>query len=288
MIQREYYYLVAGLPDLFIDQESKNFNLVNLKEEIQELMHPKDYNLVELIFLEYDNHNFLNQLLNRKQEFIPIGKFSEDFFKELDDNYHELPTYIKEFYFWYKNKQKENENNESNTLVTNEQVDKSPEVLFQEYYYNYLKKFDNRFISHWYDFKRDLNNILTAINCRKHDINVESQLIGGGDLVDTLLRSQTPDFGLKKEIDYIDTILQISELTDVVERERRIDLLKWEKVGDLTTFDYFNAERILAFVVKSTIVYRWSKLDAKVGEEMFKKLVTELRETYKLPEEFAK
>ncbi|MFO8023410.1 MAG: DUF2764 family protein [Perlabentimonas sp.] len=288
MMQREYYYLVAGLPDLFIDQESKNFNLVNLKEEMQELMHPKDYNLVELIFLEYDNHNFLNQLLNRKQEFIPIGKFSEDFLNELDDNYHELPIYMKEFYLWYKNKQKEDNNSDSEASVTNEQADKSPEVLFQEYFYDYLKKYDNRFISQWYDFKRDLNNILTAINCRKHDINVESQLIGEGDLVDTLARSQTPDFGLKKEIDYIDTILQISELNDVLERERRIDLLKWEKVGDLTTFDYFNAERILAFIVKATIVYRWSNLDAKVGEEMFKKLVTELRETYKLPEEFAK
>ncbi|MFP4557150.1 MAG: DUF2764 family protein [Bacteroidales bacterium] len=288
MMQREYYYLIAGLPDLFIDQESKGFNLVGLKEEMQELMHPKDYSLVELFFLEYDNHNFLNQLLNRKQEFIPVGKFSEDFFKELDDNYQELPSYMQEFYLWYKNKQKEENESDSGASTSDDQAEKSPEVLFQEYFFDFIQSYDNRFISQWYSFKRDLNNILTAINCRKHDVNIESQLIGKGDLVDTLARSQTPDFGLKKEVDYLDNILQISELDDILERERRIDTLKWEKADDLTTFDYFNAEKVLSFVVKAGIVYRWTKLDAKVGKEMFKKLVTELRETYQLPKEFAK
>jgi hypothetical protein len=64
--------------------------------------------------------------------------------------------------------------------------------------------------------------------------------------------------------------------------------LKWNVLDELTTFDYFNINKILAFLVKAGMVQRWVKLDAKVGQEMFQKLVKDLRETYELPKEFAK
>ena len=72
---REYYYLIAGLPDLILDQEQKDFNLIALKNEIKENIHPNDYRFVELLFSEYDNDNFLNYLFERNKEFSPLGKY---------------------------------------------------------------------------------------------------------------------------------------------------------------------------------------------------------------------
>ncbi|NHB68526.1 DUF2764 family protein [Perlabentimonas gracilis] len=284
---REYYYLIAGLPDIFLDQERKDFNLIKLKDEMKEMLHPDDYKLVELLFFEYDNYNFQNFLFERKQEFSPLGKFPQEVYNELEDNLDSFPEYIKSFYLLYKGKGNA-EQPEETTDYAGEKIEKNPEVRFQEAFHSYIKQFDNRFISRWFSFIRNLNNVLTAISCRKHNMEIAPQMVGGGELVETLTRSQAPDFGLKREVDYIEPLLQITEVNDIMERERRLDLLKWEMADDLTTFDYFNIERILAFFVKAGMVHRWSKLDAKVGAEMFEKLVKELRETYELPKEFEK
>jgi len=286
---REYYYLIAGLPDLFLDQERKDFNFVKLKEEMQELLHPDDYKLVELLFLEYDNFNFLNFILERKQAFNPQGKFQPDIYDEFEENIDSFPDYIKNFYLISKGKAiSSEEETEETTDYSGEKIEKNPEVRFQESFYNYIKRFDNKFINEWFSFLRDFNNILTAISCRKHSMDIAPQMVGGGDLVETLTRSQAPDFGIKKEVEYLESMLQLTDSSDIIERERKLDMIKWDMADNITTFDYFTIERILAFIIKAGMVYRWIKLDAKIGEEMFKKLVKDLRETYELPKDFAK
>ena len=55
----------------------------------------------------------------------------------------------------------------------------------------------------------------------------------------------------------------------------------WEKIGNLTTFNYFDIDAILGFITKLNIVARWYKLDEQTGREMFKKLVDEVRGTFK-------
>lgn len=68
---------------------------------------------------------------------------------------------------------------------------------------------------------------------------------------------------------------------DILTRERGIDDLVWEKISDLTTFNYFDIDAILGFIAKLNIVARWYKLDEQTGREMFKRLVDEVRGTFK-------
>ena len=68
---------------------------------------------------------------------------------------------------------------------------------------------------------------------------------------------------------------------DILSRERGIDDLMWEKINNLTTFNYFDMDAVLGFVTKLNIVARWYKLDEQTGREMFKKLVDEVRGTFK-------
>jgi hypothetical protein len=286
MFKEYYYYLIAGLPDLFLDQEKKDINIPKLKDEMQELLNPEDYNLLELIHYEYDNYNFLNLYLKRNQEFSPLGKYPIEFFNELEENVDLLPIYIQNFLKWKKGDEDAWLGGED--YVESERVEKNTEVLFYEFFYDYISKQENTFIVEWYSFLRSLNNILTAINCRKADAEIAPQMVGGGDVVEALTRSQAPDFGLKKEVDFIDSVLQISDLQDIIERERKLDILKWEKADEITAFNYFTIERILAFFVKATIVSRWQKLDSKIGAELLRRLVNDLRATYELPKEFTK
>ena len=68
---------------------------------------------------------------------------------------------------------------------------------------------------------------------------------------------------------------------DILTRERGIDDLVWDKISDLTTFNYFDIDAILGFIAKLNIVARWYKLDEQTGREMFKRLVDEVRGTFK-------
>ena len=68
---------------------------------------------------------------------------------------------------------------------------------------------------------------------------------------------------------------------DILTRERGIDDLMWSKISDLTTFNYFDIDTILGFIAKMNIVARWYKLDEQTGREMFKRLVDEVRGTFK-------
>ena len=76
----------------------------------------------------------------------------------------------------------------------------------------------------------------------------------------------------------IETVLNAG---DILSRERGIDDLMWEKIGNLTTFNYFDIDAILGFITKLNIVARWYKLDEQTGRDMFKKLVDEVRGTFK-------
>ena len=68
---------------------------------------------------------------------------------------------------------------------------------------------------------------------------------------------------------------------DILSRERGIDDLMWEKINNLTTFNYFDIDAILGFITKLNIVARWYKLDEQTGREMFKRLVDEVHGTFK-------
>ena len=74
-------------------------------------------------------------------------------------------------------------------------------------------------------------------------------------------------------------VRSIFENPDFVAREQQIDELKWEKAEDIARMDYFNMNTILAFLVKAKMVQRWAELDKAKGQEMFQRLVKEIRGT---------
>lgn len=92
---------------------------------------------------------------------------------------------------------------------------------------------------------------------------------------ETGLEPEEPEF---KEAGRLQAIL---EGGDILSRERGIDDLYWDKIDELTLFDYLNFDRILGVAAKMMIIRRWLILDEETGREMFKKLVEEVRGTFK-------
>ncbi len=68
---------------------------------------------------------------------------------------------------------------------------------------------------------------------------------------------------------------------DLLSRERGLDSLMWDKINEITTFNYFDLDAILGFIARLRIIGRWFALDEKTGREMFIRLVDEVRGTFK-------
>ena len=81
-----------------------------------------------------------------------------------------------------------------------------------------------------------------------------------------------------EEASRVDTVL---ERRDLLEREKGLDEIVWEKADNLTLFHYFDLSAVLAYVAKLHIVDRWLALDEETGRELFRKLVDEVRGTFK-------
>lgn len=67
---------------------------------------------------------------------------------------------------------------------------------------------------------------------------------------------------------------------DIFVRERGLDNIRWEKISELTTFNYFDIDAILAVIAKMSIIERWRALDPETGREMFQNLIDETRGTF--------
>ena len=100
-------------------------------------------------------------------------------------------------------------------------------------------------------------------------------LLFGEDTPQAVLDAAAEEF---EEAADLETILNTG---DILSRERGIDDLMWEKIDSLTTFNYFDIDAILGFITKMNIVARWYRLDEQTGREMFKRLVDEVRGTFK-------
>jgi hypothetical protein len=268
-----YYYLVAGLPDLQADDTKGVASLTELKNQLLEELSNSDGALLQLLFASFDNQNFLALLQNQDAVLHSAGN------PTIEDR-DELVALLKEF-----------ENSADKRLLTNFHTfsealkdEKSEnEILSKENYksarfYEYALKCENVFLRNWFEYNLNVNNLLAAIECRKHGFDPKSQIIGSNDVANTIQQSNARDFGLTGMFDDYELVIRISEETNLLEREKKIDALKWAWLDENTFFNYFGVEKILVFVLKIEMIERWKMLSVENGTKIFRELLSVLKE----------
>ena len=112
-------------------------------------------------------------------------------------------------------------------------------ALFDAYYAT-CSRAKSRFLREWSEFDRTLRNVTAAVP-------------------------------------YIDAVIAaVNDEANLVEKEHKIDLIRWNEATELATFDYFDINTILSYLARVNIVARWTQLDAVRGREMFDRLMAEL------------
>ena len=117
-------------------------------------------------------------------------------------------------------------------------------------------------------------------------MDVNPLIVGDTEICKALRTSNARDFGLSSEVDYMDQVVKISEITELVEREKKLDQMRWKWMEDKTFFDYFTLERLYVFLLQTDIIERWLTLDKEKGNQMFRNIISSLKDEVRVPEEF--
>ena len=276
-----YYYLVAGLPELSLEDGKFSYTVSTFRTELYPSLTAEDKKIIDLFYLQFDNANLLALLKDKDATIATQGIFSSDELLELIDAVRtgdspdkKYPVYLSRFITSYISLQAED-------LYL-------AEDLLAAAYYDYAMKCKNKFFASWFEFNLNLNNILAALSARKYKMDVASCIVGQNEVCEALRSSNARDFGLNEILDYFEPLQRVAETDELVEREKKVDLLKWNWLENEAFFHYFTIERLFVFLLRLDMVERWTQLDKERGKDLFRQMIQNLKDEVQIPEEFRK
>jgi hypothetical protein len=271
MRDRHYYYFVAGLADLVFDSGKSYPDMSEFREELKNNLHPGDYHLASLLFLPNDNRNLISFLEGKDDEWDDMGTYSREDFEEqiriigsILKEKNILPDYMVGLMIEWT---------ASEEGVNTAEMRKK----LSEGYLGMAISSGNRFLEKWVRFDTDLNNIFTFLNAKSLNLDPSAYLIGDDPFANELLElfRSGKDFPVIFESEYASTIFKIATENEFLEREKKTDMARWNYIDTITVFEYFTIDLILGYLIKYSIVLRWSRLDPETGKIMLKKFIEE-------------
>ena len=131
-------------------------------------------------------------------------------------------------------------------------------------FYEAALKDDNRFIRDYFSFDLGLRNLKARFL---------NEAFGRPANQDTI-NLETGEF---KEAARVSETLAGE---NILAREKGLDAIVWEKISELTTFNYFDLDALLGIIAKMRLIERWRALDEETGREMFQQLINETTATF--------
>lgn len=276
-----YYCLVAGLPDISLDDGKLSYSVSDFKAELYPDLSAQDRKLIDLFYLKFDNMAILKLLKNKDTVIEDKGNFSAEELLQLIEAVREgdtpdkkYPSYLVNFVSQY-------------LQLSQDELYRADDLL-AALYYSYGMSSNNAFIASWFEFNLNLNNILAALAARKYKMEVSSVIVGATSICEQLRTSNARDFGLNETLEYFEALQRIADIEELVEREKKVDMLKWKWLEDESFFHYFTIERIFVFLMQLEMIERWISLDKEKDNELFRKMIQDLKNEVQIPEEFRK
>ena len=274
----KYYYLISGLPKVKLDDSGECFSFFDFMGDAMEQLPEKDARLLNILRLSADNTNLLKLLEKRETAFNKSGNYSEeDLRREIADP-GAVPEYMKTIIEAHKSDM---------PIYYNITWEDQLNWLF----YEYTAAMENHFLIEWFSFELNLRNVLSALKCREFNISFERRLtmrlenvcsqaiICHNEITEAIVDSNAPDFSLTAQLPWLQDVLAL-DTSDLVSFEKGIDLIKWQWLDEMTRFNYFDIEALLAYGIKLQIAERWQSLEAGEGARRFEKLLVGMEGAY--------
>ena len=251
---KNYYCLVAGLREYTLDADTKGFDAREIIDEIMAELSGADLKAVSLLYGYYDCENII-ALRSGREAFNPLGNLTREELEAELASPKQLPSRMARVIMAYAAAEQADGEQQENEWAKGVNLEQSFErSLFEAYY----------------------EECVLSV-ARAAGRAAASVTVGRGEVVEQLQRSSAADFGLRGELQYIDAVIAaVNDEQNIVEKEHKIDLIRWEQALDLAARDYFDINAILSYLVRINIVARWALLDPKRGRAMLDRIMADL------------
>ena len=269
-----YYYLISGLPEVKLSDSKAKYDINEITQNILSNLSDKDIKLFNYFIYQNDNKNLVNAIALSKGLFSPYFVHLEPsiFSKEEIQKYvnlSNLPNYMVKFLEDNKNTEWENIRHIENSLLS--------------LYYEEMIQTGNAFIREYALFMRNLKNILAALNGKALGFSgdeISKELIGDYPLIYALTKSSAADFGLGREIPYINSIIDTfnsSDKADPYNLENVECSLVNEFLDRLTSIKSFTTDNLFAYYINLTYAVSINGRNEEEGKKHLQTLVNSLK-----------
>ncbi|MBN1104138.1 MAG: DUF2764 family protein, partial [Deltaproteobacteria bacterium] len=243
---------VSFLPEIHRDDKKLKLRLSDLLSE-KYLFTDQDWAEIELVLLRGDILQ-IEKLLSGKDVEVEYTLYGKDFWKEQIKTPKEVPVFFSEAF---------------DAFVSEGLSPANLERLYQAYYIHALETTASPFLRAYLRFEKDLRNIVAAIRARRNGLPPSENIVGEGDLIDTLGRSTAEDFGLSAEYPWIEKLITARE---PVETEEAIEQIVWDTLDEKTEHMDFDFDVVLAYLVRLHILERNLALSEERGKDVVRQL----------------
>ena len=269
-----YYYLISGLPEVKLSDSKAKYDINEITQNILSNLSDKDIKLFNYFIYQNDNKNLVNAIALSKGLFSPYFVHLEPsiFSKEEIQKYanlSNLPNYMVKFLEDNKNTEWENIRHIENSLLS--------------LYYEEMIQTGNAFIREYALFMRNLKNILAALNGKALGFSgdeISKELIGDYPLISALTKSSAADFGLGREIPYINNIIDTFNSSDKAD-PYNLENVECSSVNGfldrLTSIKSFTTDNLFAYYINLTYAVSINGRNEEEGKKHLQTLVNSLK-----------
>lgn len=280
-----YYYLMAGAPELRLSDVQTALTLEDFRAQLDEQLSGRDKALLdEWCFLEQDYRNVAALLedagaelpfagcLNRSELEGLIACARDEDYKAQGRVQKQLVDFVRQY----------DAHHQDEGFFAHD-------VALYRFLSHAARHCPNRMMRRWFTLNLNVNNVLTALLAKRHGWDAARYVMGEGEVQDTIrAHAAEPDLGLGFELEYMHQLSRIVQEDDPVEKERMIDALRWTWLEDTTFFTTFGIENVFSYLVRLGIKARWAGLDVEQGRKRFEEIIDNLRGEARVPQEFVR
>ncbi|MEG0467464.1 MAG: DUF2764 family protein [Mucinivorans sp.] len=249
-----YYCLISSLAELSLATDPSRIDFAQVRADIAGELSASDKKAVELLYTYYDVENLLSAMRGSDLPHNELGNLTrEQIEQELTTPGTEdepfvslLPGAIRRSLDLYRGRVEVDEDTPK--------VEDIERALLLDFY-RQCESSKVVFLSRWALADRSIRNTIAG-----------SEYAIGQELVDV------------KEQSWFPALQAVISTTDFVEREHKMDALRWDLVDELTEGHYFDIDTVLGYIVCLNILQRWAYLNKEFGRTRFDKIVKSFTE----------
>lgn len=257
-MNRQYYFVGTSLPTLHIGDEPE-ISWEKLQQLLKDNLSPQDYNQTQVLrryfdilniraFLKHESLNYFGNLDKNDMEETLLGESDK------------LPRYVMQYLDQYDSKE--------------EKLFHFPELIaafFHNEVYN-----NTGFLRRYLDFERKLRLVVTAFRAKQlgRDIAKELQFENPDEefIIQLLSQKDSKTFEPPKEFEDLKPILEENYASPLA-LHKALNVYRFNKMDEMSGFDVFSFDRILAYLASFFIVKKWKALDKEQGLKIVENIV---------------